>query len=76
MDGVKITESIQEMIEIGRELIKNKPDTYRIEILEGMKKHIDRVMKDADANTKEQALCRAVYDFWVQRGSLGASEDA
>lgn len=65
MDGVKITESIQEMIEIGRELIKNKPDTYRIEILEGMKKHIDRVMKDADANTKEQALCRAVYDFWV-----------
>jgi len=65
MDGVKITENIQEMVMIGRELINSKPNTYRPEILDGMRRHIDRVVKGANAETKEEALCRAVYDFWV-----------
>ena len=65
MDGIKITENLQEMSDIGRRLIGEKPNTYRPEILDGMRKHIDRVMPNSDTFEKEDALYRAVYDFWV-----------
>ncbi len=71
MDNILVTENRKEMIEIGRKIFSSKPDTYRPIIIEGMKKHIDRIMPTASNEQKDNVFYQSIYDFWVYGTNIG-----
>ena len=71
MNNILVTENKAEMIEIGKKLFASKPETYRPNIISGMKNHITRVMPTANETEKENIFYQSIYDFWVYGTNIG-----
>ena len=61
---LKITDNLHEMIEIGKQIIADKPDVYTPLMLETLNASIKQYNADREFSN-EDLLYKSVYDYWV-----------
>lgn len=70
MNGIKITDNFEEMEKIGKNLIEEKCNIYKPEMLDTLRRTIEIYMPGAIDLEKEKRLYRAIYDYWMYGASI------
>lgn len=67
MEPIKITDSFEEQVQIGKDLYASKCKVYTPELVESMRKDIKELMtpKVAKDFSEDDIFFHSIYDFWV-----------
>lgn len=70
MSSLIITDDPKTMVEIGKQIVKEKNEIYSFSFLNNMRSIINEFMKTATIAEREEALYRSIYDYWVYGNTL------
>lgn len=70
MDSIKITENKNEMMEIGKQIVRDHPDIYTPLMVDKIKERIIAEFPKLDDLSLDKFLYCSIYDYWVYGNNI------
>lgn len=70
MRQIEITEDLEKIIKIGKELKEEKSNIYQPNVLLEITGTIDKYMPESSEEVKDAMLYRSIYDYWVYGNTI------
>lgn len=70
MQHIVITDSVEEMIEIGRQIVDDKPEVYSAKTKKEIMDIILQNMPNASPEERTNMFYRSIYDYWVYGAAI------